>query len=51
MKWSERIAQGFSPGFGDAKSALKVAAEVRVVFPTIAISPFFMLFLPATTDY
>jgi hypothetical protein len=30
MKWSERIAQGFSPGYDVARRALKVAAEVDV---------------------
>jgi hypothetical protein len=39
MKWSERMARGFSPGFGDTESALKGAAEVGVDFPTIAITP------------
>jgi hypothetical protein len=30
MKWSDRIAQGFSPGYDVARRALKVATEVGV---------------------
>ncbi|HYZ72848.1 MAG TPA: hypothetical protein VE641_07190, partial [Chthoniobacterales bacterium] len=40
MKWSERTAQGFSPGTIAVKCALKVAAEAHghglVVYPTTA---------------
>ena len=28
MKWSDRIAQGFDPGWGKEKRALKVAPDV-----------------------